>query len=230
MTTKRLILIVSLLNLSTVSAQPAAMTTKKNPYKWMFGLSWSAIDDNGEAFTKLFDISGSFNFEYFPTRLMVDRYFKKGWSLEGLLTYNRLYSTKQINDTTGVSGMLVSGDLHLKYSFNRYFRRAKWFDPYLSMGLGVTYRDLRDQPVTPTFNTTFGANFWFSRKWGAQLQTTGKLALSADIYTGNGDYLQHSLGVVYRFTPKRRSTNNFSSKRQHKWTNEKTRYNRRKNS
>lgn len=227
---KRLFLLLFIFNIFIAMAQPAAMTTKKNPYKWMFGLSWSFIDDNGEAYSKLFDIGGSYNFEYFPTKLMVDRYFRKGWSMEGLITYNRFYSDKQINDTTGIEGILFSGDVHLKYSFNRFFRRAKWFDPYVSMGLGVTFRDVREQPVTPTVNATFGANFWFSRKWGAQLQTTGKLGLTADIYTGNSDYLQHSVGVVYRFTPKRRSTNNFSSKRQHKWTNEKTRYNRRKNS
>jgi hypothetical protein len=228
--TKRSILFFFLLSIGCVAAQPAALSTKKNPYKWMIGLSWSLIDDNGEPFTKLFDVSGSYNFEYFPSKLMVDRYFRKGWSMEGLLTYNRFYSDKQINDTTGVEGLLFSGDVHLKYSFNRYFRRAKWFDPYISMGLGVTYRSVREQAITPTFNTTFGANFWFSRKWGAQVQTTGKLGLTADIYTGDADYLQHSLGVVYRFTPKRRSTNNFASKRQHKWTNEKTRYNRRRNS
>jgi hypothetical protein len=227
---KRLFLLLFLFNIFNAMAQPAAMTTKKNPYKWMFGLSWSFIDDNGEAYSKLFDIGGSYNFEYFPTKLMVDRYFRKGWSMEGLITYNRFYNDKQINDTTGIEGLLFSGDVHVKYSFNRFFRRAKWFDPYISMGLGVTYRDVREQPVTPTVNTTIGANFWFSRKWGAQLQTTGKLGLTSDIYTGDADYLQHSIGVVYRFTPKRGTMNNFSSKRQHKWTNEKTRYNRRKNS
>lgn len=227
---RRLFLILFLANFFSAMAQPAAMTTKKNPYRWMFGLSWSFIDDNGEAFTKLFDVGGSYNFEYFPTKIMVDRYFRKGWSMEGLITYNKFYSNKQINDSTGLEGLLFSGDLHVKYSFNRYFTGAKWFDPYISMGLGVTYRDVREQPITPTVNTTFGANFWFSRKWGAQIQTTGKLGLTADIYTGDSDYLQHSIGVVYRFTPKKRSSNNFSSKRQHKWTNEKTRYNRKKNS
>jgi hypothetical protein len=97
------------------------------------------------------------------------------------------------------------------------------------MGLGVTYRDVREDKFTPTLNVSFGANFWFSRHWGAQLQTTGKLGLMKEIYTGDSNYLQHSLGVVYRFTPKRKSSNTFS-KRRHKWTDERERYNRRKNS
>lgn len=226
---KILFLFLFLTNLIFVVAQPAALTTKKNPYKWMFGLSWSFIDDNGEPFTKLFDLPGSFNFEYFPTKLMVDRYLRKGWSMEGDLTYNKYYSNKLINDTTGVQGLFFSGDVHVKYSFKRFLRGAKWFDPYISMGLGVTYRTVRPQPLTPTVNTSFGANFWFSRRWGAQLQTTGKLGIVPDFYTSNSNYLQHSVGVVYRFTPKRKSSNSFS-KRRHKWTDEKTRYNRRKNS
>jgi hypothetical protein len=94
------------------------------------------------------------------------------------------------------------------------------------MGLGVTYRDMREVPVTPTFNTSFGANFWFARKWGAQVQASGKLALVSDIYTSNADYTNYTVGIVYRIDPKRRSSNHFS-KRQHKWTQEKQRFKRR---
>ena len=116
-------------------AQPAAMQTKKNPYKWMISLDWSAIDDNGEPYTKLFDLPGSWNYEYFPSRLMVDRFYYKGWSFEGAVTYNRYLSNKQINGATGMSGSFFALNLGMKYSFNRYFRNVKWLDPYISMGL-----------------------------------------------------------------------------------------------
>jgi hypothetical protein len=207
-------------------AQPAAMQRKKNPYKWMVSLDWSAIDDNGEAFTKLFDLPGSWNYEYFPTRLMVDRFYYKGWSFEGTATYNRYYTNKQINDTTGLSGSFFALNFGMKYSFNRYFRNAKWLDPYISMGLGGTYRTVRDQPLTPQLYTTFGANFWFSRKWGVQLQTTGNLAIVSDIYTSDADYLQHVLGVVYRFDSKKRSKNTFRQSK-YKWVHDRKRAGRR---
>lgn len=203
-------------------AQPAAMERKKNPYKWMISADWSAIDDNGEPFTKLFDLPGSWNYEYFPSRLMVDRFYYKAWSFEGTATYNRYYSNKQINGAIGLSGSFFALNFGLKHSFRRYFRGANWFDPYISMGLGATYRTVRTVPLNAQLYTTFGANFWLSKKWGLQLQTTGNLAIVPDIYTTDADYLQHALGVVYRFDPKKRSKNTFSN-RKYKWVHERQR-------
>lgn len=209
-----------------VLAQPAAMQRKKNPYKWMISLSWSAIDDNGDAYKKLFDLPGSWNYEYFPSRLMIDRFYYKGWSFEGTATFNRYFDNKLINDTTGISGTFLAMNFGMKYSFNRYFPNNRWFDPYISMGLGATYRTVRDIPLTAQLYTTFGANFWFSRKWGAQLQTTGNLAINANIYNSNADYLQHSLGIVYRFDPKKRSKNTFKDSK-YKWVHDRKRSGRR---
>ncbi|MFN5912522.1 MAG: hypothetical protein ACK45H_14365 [Bacteroidota bacterium] len=220
------ILVLMIVLTPVAISQPAVLRTKKNPYKWMFGLSWSAVDDNGNAFGQLFDISGSWNYELFPSRFFIDRYFKKGWSMEGAFVYNEYNKSRQINDTSGVEGAFVSGDLNVKYSFNRFFRSARWFDPYISMGLGVTYRAVRAVPVTPTFQTNIGVNFWFSRRWGAQLQASGKLALVTDIYSSDADYTNYTIGILYRIDPKKRSSSQFS-KRRHQWTNEKQRFKRR---
>lgn len=207
-------------------AQPAAMQRKKNPYKWMFGLSWSVIDDDGYAFSKLVDVTGSWHYEYFPSKLMIDRYIRKGWSFEGAGSFNRYNPDRLVNQEMDISGSIISLDFHLKYSFNRFFRRAKWFDPYISSGLGATYRTVGDVALAPTVNVNFGANFWFARKWGVQLQTAGKLALVADIYNSHADYLQHSLGIVYRIDPKKKSSNSFTKQR-HQWAHEKQRFKRR---
>jgi hypothetical protein len=216
----------SFLIVSCTFAQPASIQRKKNPYKWMIGLSWNIVDDDGNAYSNLFDIPGSWNYEYFPSRLSVDRYLRRGWSIEGSAAFNRYTSPKLINDTTGRSGIFVCADFQVKYSFSRFLRRVKWLDPYMAMGLGGTYRTTQDPNFTPLVTTTFGANFWFTRKWGIQVQTAGKLALSLDFFKTDADYLQHSIGVVYRFDPKKKSSNRFS-KSQHKWINEKQRYNRR---
>lgn len=211
-----------------ISAQPAAQYRKRDPYKWMFGVSWNAIDDNGSAYTYLFDVEGSWNYEYFPTRIFIDKYIYKSWSFEGSAAFNRYTPSKLINDTTGLNGIFVCGDLNMKYSFNRYMKQMKWFDPYISAGVGVTYRDTRQFPVTPTVNVNIGANFWFSRKFGFQLQTAGKLAIVSDLYVSDADYTQHSIGLVYRFSPKKGSSSGYR-KPQHKWTKDRKRFRRRGN-
>ncbi|MEY3238160.1 MAG: hypothetical protein RI883_2261 [Bacteroidota bacterium] len=218
-------MIVFCLFVSNSFAQPSSINRKKNPYSWMFGVGWNVVDDNGQAFSNLFDVKGSWNYLPYPTRISIDKYLKKGWSLEGMVAYNKYTSSKLINDTTGLSGIFVSGDFHVKYSFYRFFSPTKWFDPYLSVGLGVTYREVMSSPIAPTCNIALGANFWFSKSWGLQVQTMGKLGLVTDIYVSNTDYLQHTVGVVYRKQPKRSHSRN--NKKRYGWTKETQKYKRR---
>lgn len=229
---KKLFFITTFLLTFHSQAQPESLRTKAHPYKWMFGLSWSLIEDNGEKFTKLFDIPGSFNYEYFPSRIMLDRYFRYGWSMEFAGSFNRFLPAAQVNDTTGVTGFLAGLDINAKFSFNRYLRGAKWLDPYVCMGIGGTYRtDTTAGPFTPNVNIALGVNFWFGQKrhWGAQLQTCGKLAVWEGVPNNNANYIQYNVGIVYRFTPKKSSRNNFNN-RQHKWTNEKQKFKKGRNS
>lgn len=220
--------IVMLLMLNLSLAQPSSINRKKNPYRWMFGISWSVIDDDGNAFGNLFDYQGSWNYLPYPTRLSVDKYIKKGWSLEGMAAYNTYTSSKLINDTTGVSGIFVSGDFHVKYSFNRFLpTSSKWFDPYLTGGLGVTYRTVRANPLNPSVNLGLGMNFWLTKRWGLQLQTVGKLALVSNIYNSDADYIQHTAGIVYKMQPMKKGYK--QSKSRYKWVHGKQRY-KRKNS
>lgn len=222
---KRIATIVLLFAVNLSLAQPSSINRKKNPYRFMFGLSWSVIDDDGNAFGNLFNYQDSWNYLPFPTRLSLDKYFRKGWSFEGMAAYNTYTTSKIINDTTGVSGIFVSGDFHMKYSFNRFMpSSAKWFDPYLSGGLGVTYRSARENPLNPNLNLGFGMNFWLNQHWGLQLQTVGKLALVSDIYTSDADYIQHSAGIVYRIQPLKRPFK--QGKAKYKWVHGKQHYKR----
>ncbi len=219
------LLIMLLFFVSNSIAQPSSINRKKNPYSWMFGVGLNFVDDDGQAFSNLFDVKGSWNYLPYPTRISIDKYIKKGWSLEGMVAYNRYSTSKLINDTTGLSGIFVSGDFHVKYSFYRFFSPTKWFDPYISMGLGVTYRSIMSSPMTPTCNIALGANFWFSKSWGLQVQTMGKLGLVSDIYTSKTDYLQHTVGIVYRKQPKIKHRRN--NKKQHKWIHDNAKYKKR---
>lgn len=205
-------------------AQPAMMSRNRDPYKWMFGLSWNVVNDNEEKFANLFDISSSWNGLYYPSRFFLDRYLRNGWSWEGALAYNQYKPTKIINDSTGRTGMFFSAAFNIKYSYNHLIKRKKWFDPYYSFGLGVTYRTVLSKPLTPTLNGALGSNFWFSRRWGAQVQISGKLALTSDIYKSKYDYFLCSVGLVYRKDSSRKS-NHFNNKK-HKWTHDKQKFKR----
>jgi hypothetical protein len=216
----------SVLILTTFSlAQPSSYNRKKNPYSWMFGISWNVVNDNEEKLPNLYDVSGSWNSLYYPSRITIDKYLRRGWSLEGSIAYSQYKSTKIINDSTGRSGIFLSGDFHLKYSYNHLIKRKKWFDPYYSFGLGFTYRSALEAPFTPTANLAIGSNFWFSRSFGIQTQVLGKLALVSDIYKSRYDYFNYSLGIVYR-KQNFKKTNHFNKKK-YGWTHEKQRFKRR---
>jgi hypothetical protein len=205
-------------------SQPTSISKNKNPYKMMFGLSWNVVNDNEEKLPNLIDVSGSWNSLYYPSRFFIDKYLRNGWSWEGALAYNQYKPSKIINDSIGRSGMFVSGDFHMKYSYNHLIKRRKWLDPYYSFGVGVTYRSALLKPITPTFNASIGSNFWFSKRWGLQLQITGKLALVSDIYVSRYDYFQYSAGIVYRKLNTKKS-NNFNKKK-YGWTKEKSKFKR----
>lgn len=212
----------------SVNAQSNYLRRKNDPYKWMFGLGWNAVDDDGLAFSNLFDYQNSWNYLYYPTTLSIDKYFKKGWSMDGALSFNRYSTKKLINDSTGVKGVFVAADLSLKYSFlPRMAYYAQWLDMYLAFGVGMTYRQAMSKPITPMASLTLGANLWFSKSWGVRIQTCGKLGLVSDVWSSNTDYVQHTLGLVYRVKPVYKS--NFSKKRQYKWTSKKHNYRRRNN-
>lgn len=206
-------------------AQPSSINVKKDPYKWMFGLGWNVVNDNEEKLPNLIDVQNSWNYMYFPTRLTFDKYSRRGWSLEGALAYNQYSSSKIVNDSTGRKGSFASGDFSVKYSFWRFMRGARRFDPYLSSGLGITYRQPLSMPLTLNANLSAGFNYFFSRSWGLNFQITGKLAVVPDIYVSRYDYFQYSLGVVYKKQPSK-SPDHFN-KRKHKWAHEKVKFKRR---
>lgn len=209
-------------------AQSQYLRKRNDPYKWMFGLGWNVVDDDGLAFSNLLDYTTSWNYLYYPTTLSIDKYLKRGWSVDGALSYNRYTTSKLINDSTGVKGVFVAADVSLKYSFlPRMAYYAQWLDMYFAFGAGMTYRQTMSTPITPMLSLTLGANLWFSKSWGLRLQTAGKLGLVSDIWASNTDYVQHTIGLVYRVKPVYKS--NFSNKRQYKWTSKKRNYRRRNN-
>lgn len=168
-----------------------------NPYKVMFGLGWNVWDNDGNPG----DIAAldQMHAEVFPSRLMVDYYFYKGWSAELALGFVRYKGLRMVNDQANVKGFSFSTDANLKYSFYSLLGKGL-LDPYLIMGAGGTMHRCNDT-LAPSFFTNLnlgaGINFWFNNAFGIQLQSTGKIGLTSDFF-GKADYLQHSIGVVVR--------------------------------
>lgn len=217
------LLLLSCFIISTSAiAQPSIIKTRKNPYKWMFGLSWNFVNDNEEKIENLGDVSKSWYGMYFPTRISIDRYLRKGWSWELMAAYNQFKPKHIINDSSGRAGTFFSTDFHMKFSPYKRIN-SKVLEPYVSAGLGITYRSQYVKgAITPTANLAVGANLWLSEQFGIQLQAIGKLAVSDKIYVTKNDYFQLNAGFVYRKGPSKKS-NHFDRKR-HQWTNKKHRY------
>jgi len=188
----------------------------------MFGIGWNVVDDDGRAFSHLLDYKNSWNYLPYPSAISIDRYLAKGLSVDLQASYNVYSAAKCINGSRNRPGQFGALDLYAKYSFYKMFDPKKWFEPYVMLGAGVTYRDAYPINIVPTANLGIGFNFWY-KNFGVRLQTTGKLGLVGTIYTSDSDYVQHSVSLLYRTSSKKKKDNSFSQKR-HKWTHKNTKF------
>jgi OmpA-OmpF porin, OOP family len=217
------LLFICILHSSSVLAQFSGHVMKDQPYKWMFGLHWSIVDDDGDAFGKLLNAGSSWNLRPYPTKLTVDRYLKQGWSLETALTYGQYMPKNIINGQVGLSGIMGAVDIHGKYSFSRlYAPSAKWIEPYIIFGGGYTIRTVSTPAQTPTANIGGGLNFWIIDELGIQLASSAKFAFLPTFWKTSGNYLQHSFGIVYRPSGEKK-TRHRKDKKRYPWTTDKKR-------
>ncbi len=224
---KRLLFSLFLLVSCLTFAQPYKTIKPYAPYKWMVGVHWTVIEDDGNQLGDLFNVGGSWNYLYYPTRITVDRYLRYGWSLEASASYMTYLAGKRVNDTISGGSIFFCGDVNAKYSlYNLYAPRARWIEPYFTFGLGYTFRSSAAvAPSIPTLNLGLGFNIWFHKNVGLQLHTNGKLGLWPGFWDSglHTNYFQHSAGIVVRWSGGKNSNGDFG-KKQHKWTRENNRY------
>ena len=186
----------------------------------MFGLHWSAVEDDGQKINGMFSPSSNWSkITVYPSRFTLDRYFNYGWSIEGALSYNEYRRGNLVNDSTNVAGINFSFDVSAVYRFYQlYAPRHRWIDPYFIMGVGYTYRDSTSTMHVPSVNLGGGLNFWFHKQVGLQLASRAKLGVWPGFWDESSDanYFQHTLGIVYRTKHKKPYLS--SQKKQHKWT------------
>ncbi len=194
-------LLFSILLCSTISAQNTEedlqITAKDSivTSSWIFGVGVNAVDDSGNVFNGLFDISDEWNMVPFPSRISIGRYFKSGLGVEAIGTYNQYKEGKIIDgvinpETSDYFGL----DARLTYDLNKIIGQTAWFDPYVGIGIGYTDANNLGRG---TYNAAVGFRTWFSDKWGIDLSSTGKWSIGSE--NGATNHIQHAAGVVYQF-------------------------------
>jgi hypothetical protein len=211
LTKKAYILLLFLFSVSFSWSQGWKMFANKNPYDLMFGLSWNTVNDNEKPLKNLVDISGSWQSSYLPFRFTVDKYIYRDWSVEAMLAFNKYREKKYVDGVNGYKGLFWSADVHAKFSPARRLG-LEFLEPYLSFGMGLTYRKPLPKKVTPTINLALGTNIWVTNQIGIQLQIIGKKAIAADLFKTPYNYFQYTAGVVYR-QDKMKSKNTFKKKK-----------------
>jgi len=188
------------------------------PYTWMVGAGWSLVDNDGKTF-QFFDFIKGWSAVAYPSYVSVDRYIKYGLSAELTLSFNQYSGGKTVNATKN-AGFMFMTDLALKYSIYEYlYKKASWFDPYLGVGMSFTYNSATSPNAYPTFNVPFGTNFIFRKGWGIRLQANAKFGLVPNFYRTNGNYMQYTAGVIYRF--QKSEINKSNDKPRYPWTRKK---------
>jgi outer membrane protein OmpA-like peptidoglycan-associated protein len=152
------------------------------------------VDDSGDEFGELFDLSEGWNVVPYPSRVSIGRYFKNGLGLEAIGSHNRYKEGKIIDNIVNTEDIdYWALDFRVSYDLNMILGETGFFDPYI--GIGAGYTDANNQG-RGTYNAIIGFRTWFSDHWGLDLSSTGKWAMDTENAT---NHIQHALGVAYRF-------------------------------
>ena len=191
-------LIASALISSKMSAQEDLQITAKDSIvqsSWIFGVGINVVNDSGDVFSGLFNVSDTWNMVPFPSRISIGRYFKSGLGIEAIGTYNQYKEGKIVDRIINPETIDYFGlDARITYDLNRIVGQTGWFDPYVGIGLGYTDANNLGRG---TYNAVVGFRTWFSDRWGLDFSSSGKWSIGSE--NGATNHLQHAAGVVYQF-------------------------------
>ncbi|USD24807.1 OmpA family protein [Flagellimonas marinaquae] len=161
---------------------------------WLVSLGTNIVDDSGDEFGELFDLSDGWNMVPYPSRVSVGRYFKNGLGLEAIGSYNRYKEGNIVDNVVNPEDVDYWGlDFRVSYDLNMILGETGFFDPYIGIGAGYTDADNQGRG---TYNAVIGFRTWFSDHWGLDFNSTGKWAMDTE---NASNHIQHALGVAYRF-------------------------------
>lgn len=171
-----------------------------NKSPWIAGIGWNVIDDDGKPFNKLFSAKNSWNVLPYPSKISCEKGLIQGWSVEAAANYNQFKDGKIVNnDLVTTTKSFISVDINAKFSFSEFMKKKSFFDPYLLHGYGFTWRDMSKHTSVATLNIGLGFNCWlYNDIIGINVQSQAKFALTTPFIKTSANYLQHSLGIVYK--------------------------------
>nr|WP_297784076.1 OmpA family protein [uncultured Allomuricauda sp.] len=193
---KPTMVVIALIFSALTFAQDVELTKKDSIVQsyWLVSLGTNIVDDSGDEFGELFDLSEGWNMVPYPSRISVGRYFKNGLGLEAIGSYNRYKEGKIVDNVVNPEDVDYWGlDFRVSYDLNMILGETGFFDPYI--GIGAGYTDANNQG-RGTYNAVVGFRTWFSDHWGLDFNSTGKWAMDTE---NASNHIQHALGVAYRF-------------------------------
>jgi OOP family OmpA-OmpF porin len=171
---------------NTVSAQD-----DNNPFVVGFGVN--AVDFyGGDDFSnQIKDALGNSDWNVLPSvsRISVDKYLEKGFSLQLAGSLNKIETLTTENDS---DFLYIALDANVKYDLNHLVGETAWFDPYVYLGGGYTSVDSSGEAM---LNGGVGFNTWFSENIGLNFQTGTKKGFSDKVKA----HYQTTLGLVVKF-------------------------------
>jgi OOP family OmpA-OmpF porin len=181
-----LIALLTLFSISNVSAQD-----ETNP--WVIGFGLNSVDFiNGNDFTsQIKDLLVYKDWNLLPSvsRISVDKYMGKGFSLQLVGSLNKIETLNTKNDS---DFLYYTIDANAKYDLNNLIGKTAWFNPYIYLGGGYTSLNSSAEVM---INGGAGFNTWFSDNIGLNFQTGIRNGFSNKIKA----HYQHSLGLVIKF-------------------------------
>lgn len=181
----------------TISNSSFAQGNYQSP--WTVGAGYNFVDDDGAMFGKIFSFRNAWSSNYYPNLISGERVIANGFSAELIASFNKYKVGKTIdNNVITDQRFFMAFDANLKFDLNTVMGQTSIVDPYVLMGFGYT---LRGGVGNVTNNWGFGANFWLVNNVGLYLQTSGKFAIQK-ASKGATAYLQHAVGVKYKFGKK----------------------------
>ena len=177
----------TLMTLSNVNAQD-----ENNP--WVIGFGTNIVDfyGPGNFGDNVKDHLGNSDWNFLPSisRLTVDKYLNKGFSLQFAGTMNKIDHLMVEGD---VDEFYYSLGLNVKYDLNNLVGETAWFDPFVS--LGGEYVSFGGQGKEGMLVAGAGFNVWFNDNLGVNFQTASKFGFADKVQ----DHIQSSLGLVIKF-------------------------------
>ena len=175
----------------------------ENTYQWTLGFGVNAVNNSDAQFEELTN-SDHWAFARIPFYLSAEASVGSNFSVGAMVSFNyftdgKVYEGQTIlgEDKGGNDAGYLAVDLNLRYSF----LNSNTFEPYVSVGTGVShFGDYTTQAGTSfnpidifTLNAGLGMNVWFSPTWGVNLNATGKWGVASEY----SNHSQASIGILY---------------------------------